>query len=84
MMSQGTMALSAYVAKLEALWDELEAHRAPFTSNQCQIHVDQREEDKLMQLLMGLNKSYKTVRSNILMMTLLSTVRQTYSLFVQE
>ncbi|KAJ8620514.1 hypothetical protein MRB53_029043 [Persea americana] len=84
MMSQGTMTLSAYFTKLKALWDELEAYRAPFTCNQRQIHVDQREEDKLMQLLMGLNESYKTVRSNILMMTPLPNVRQAYSLLAQE
>ena len=59
------MALSTYFTKLKALWDELEAYRTPFTCNQCQIHIDQREEDKLMQLLMGLNESYKPVRSNI-------------------
>ena len=73
-MSQGTMTLSAYFTKLKALWDELEAYRTPFTCNQRQIHIDQREEDKLMQLLMGLNQSYKTVRSNILMMTPLPNV----------
>ena len=55
-----------------------------FTCNQRQIHVDQREEDKLMQLLMGLNESYTTMRSNILMMTPLPNVRQVYSLLVQE
>ncbi|XP_023524327.1 uncharacterized protein LOC111788256 [Cucurbita pepo subsp. pepo] len=83
-MSQGTMALSTYFTKLKALWDELEAYRTPFTCNQRQIHIDQREEDKLMQLLMGLNQSYKTVRSNILMMSPLPNVRQAYSLLVQE
>ena len=84
MMSQGNMTLLAYFTKLTTLWDELEAHRTPFTCNQREIHVDQREEDKLMQLLMGLNESYKTVKSNILMMTPLPNVRQAYSLLVQE
>ena len=37
-----------------------------------------------MQLLLGLNESYKTVISNILMMTQLPNVRQAYSLHVQE
>ena len=37
-----------------------------------------------MQLLMGLNGSYKMVRSNILMMTPLPNVRQAYSLLVHE
>ena len=50
------MTLSAYFTKLKALWDELEAYRTPFTCNQRQIHVDEREEDKLMKLFMGLNE----------------------------
>ncbi|XP_023522882.1 uncharacterized protein LOC111786919, partial [Cucurbita pepo subsp. pepo] len=54
MISQGTITLLAYFTKLKALWDELEVYCTPFTCNQRQIHVDQRDEDKLMQLLMGL------------------------------
>ena len=50
MMSQGTMALSVYFTKLKALWDELEAYRTPFSCNQRQINIDQREEDKLIHL----------------------------------
>ena len=57
MMSHGTMTLSTCFTKLEALWDELEAHQTPFTCNQRQVHVDQSEENKLMQLLMGLSMS---------------------------
>ena len=76
MMLPGTMTLSTYFTKLKALWDELEAYDTPYTCNQREIYVDQREEDKLMQLLMGLNESYKTMRS----MTPLSNVRQAYSL----
>ncbi|RHN75744.1 putative transcription factor interactor and regulator CCHC(Zn) family [Medicago truncatula] len=37
-----------------------------------------------MQFLMGLNDSYSTVRSNILMMSPLPNVRQAYSLVIQE
>ena len=83
MIVRRTMALSTYFTKRKALRDELEVHRTPFTSNQGQIH-DQWEEDKLMQLFMELHESYKIVRSNILMMTPFSNVRQTYSLLVQE
>ena len=72
------MTLLAYFTKLKALWDELEVYRTPFTCNQHQIHVDQRDEDKLMQLLMGLSEAYKTARSNILMMTPLPNVMEAY------
>ncbi|XP_034708986.1 uncharacterized protein LOC117932052 [Vitis riparia] len=83
-MSQGTMTVAAYFTKIKALWDELETYRSPLTCNQQQAHLEQREEDRLMQFLMGLNESYKAVRSNILMMSPLPNVRQAYSLIVQE
>ena len=83
-MSQGTMTVAAYFTKIKALWDELETYRSPLTYNQRQAHLEQREEDRLMQFLMGLNESYKAVRSNILMMSPLPNVRQAYSLIVQE
>ena len=83
-MSQGTMTVVAYFTKIKALWDELETYRSPLTCNQRQAHLEQREEDRLMQFLMGLNESYKAVRSNILMMSPLPNVRQAYSLIVQE
>ena len=51
---QKSIAMEPYFTKLEALWDELEVHCTIFKHNQRQIHVDQREEDKLMQLFMGL------------------------------
>lgn len=38
-------------------------------------HNDQREEDQLMHLLMGLNDAYNVVRTNILMMSPLPNVR---------
>ena len=78
------MTLSAYFTKLKALWDELEVYCTSFTYNQRKIHVEQWEKDKLMQLLLGHGASYKTVRSNILMMTSLPNVRKVYSLLVQE
>lgn len=47
-------------------------------------HNEQREEDKMMQFLMGLNDTFRGVRSNILMITPLPKVRQAYSLVIQE
>lgn len=78
------MYVASYFIKIKGLWDELEAHRTPITCNKMKTHLDQREEDKLMQFLMGLNESYKTVISNILMMSPLPNVRQAYSLIIQE
>jgi len=83
-LSQGTMLASTYFTKIKGLWDELETYRTLPTCNQMKAHDDQREEDRLMQFIMGLNDSYSTVCSNILMMSPLPNVRQAYSLVIQE
>ncbi|PNX84751.1 hypothetical protein L195_g040814, partial [Trifolium pratense] len=83
-LSQGTMAASTYFTKIKGLWDELETYRTLPTCNQMKAHDEQREEDRLMQFLMGLNDTYSTVRTNILMMSPLPNVRQAYSLVIQD
>ncbi|KAL3538213.1 hypothetical protein ACH5RR_001579 [Cinchona calisaya] len=83
-ISQGSMSVASYYTKLKALWDELENYRDPCTCDHAKAHQEQLQEDRLMQFLMGLNESYKGVRSNILMMTPLPNVRQAYSLVIQE
>ncbi|KAK2977408.1 hypothetical protein RJ640_009959 [Escallonia rubra] len=82
--SQGTMTVSTYFTKLKGLWDELDTYRALPTCNQMKAHDEQREEDCLMQFLMGLHDTYNVVRTNILMMSPLPNVRQAYSLVIQE
>ncbi|KAL8110493.1 hypothetical protein AgCh_026274 [Apium graveolens] len=44
----------------------------------------EKEEDRMMQFLMGLSDTYNVVRSNILMMSPLLNVRQAYSLVFQD
>jgi hypothetical protein len=83
-LSQGTMTVSDYYKKLKDLWDELETHQTPITCNEMNAHSAQKEEDRMMQFLMGLNDSYNGVRSNILMMSLLPNVCQAYSLVIQD
>ncbi|KAG0457850.1 hypothetical protein HPP92_023007 [Vanilla planifolia] len=78
------MSVASYYTKLKALWDELENYRDPYTCDHAKTHQNNFKRTKLMQFLMGLNESYKGVRSNILMMTPLPNVRQTYSLVIQE
>ncbi|KAL5779729.1 hypothetical protein ACOSQ2_010466 [Xanthoceras sorbifolium] len=82
--SQGSMTISSYFTKIKNLWDELETYWSIPTCNQMKAHYDQREEDRLMQFLMGLNNTYNVIRSNIVMMTPLPNVRQDYSLVIQE
>ncbi|KAK3008274.1 hypothetical protein RJ639_014960 [Escallonia herrerae] len=82
--SQGTMTISTYFTKLKGLWDELDTYRTLPTCNQMKAHDEQREEDRLMQFLMGLHDTYNIVCTNILMMSPLPNVRQAYSLVIQE
>ncbi|KAK3031955.1 hypothetical protein RJ639_037116 [Escallonia herrerae] len=82
--SQGTMTVSTYFTKLKGLWDELDTYRALPTCNQMKARDDQREEDRLMQFLMGLHDTYNVVRTNIPMMSPLPNVQQSYSLVIQE
>ncbi|XP_020411497.1 uncharacterized protein LOC109946852 [Prunus persica] len=83
-LSQGTMTVSDYYKKLKDLWDELETYQTPLTCNEMKAHNTQKEEDRMMQFLMGLNDTYNGVRGNILMMSPLPNVRQAYSLVVQD
>ncbi|XP_074337701.1 uncharacterized protein LOC141714057 [Apium graveolens] len=83
-LSQGTMNVSAYFTKLKGLWHELDTFRTPPTCNQMKVHNEQKEEDRMMQFLMGLSKTYNVVRSNILMMSPLPNIHQAYSLVFQD
>jgi len=78
------MTVSDCYKKLKDLWDELETYQTPLTCNEMKAHNAQKEKDRMMQFLMGLNNTYNSVRSNILMMSLLLNVRQAYSLVVQD
>ncbi|KAK2992949.1 hypothetical protein RJ640_002288 [Escallonia rubra] len=78
------MTVSTYFTKLKGLWDELDTYRALPTCNQMKAHDEQREEDRLMQFIMGLHDTSNVVRTNILMMSPLPNVRQAYSLVIQE
>ncbi|KAL5819423.1 hypothetical protein ACOSQ4_023265 [Xanthoceras sorbifolium] len=83
-LSQGTMTISVYFTKLKSLWDELDTYRPISACNHMKAHIEQREEDQMMQFLMGLNNTYNVVRSNILMITPLPNVRQAYSLTTEN
>ena len=85
------MDIACYFNKAKKVWDEFNAVGATprCTCNKCECEVNDRlhkhdQEQKLIQFLMGLNESYTAVRGNILMMTPLPTLGQTYSLLVQE
>lgn len=84
--TQGNQSVSSYFAKLKAMWDKYSIIVSiPCCTCQSGPAMSKLLQDqKLMQFLMGLNDDYKVVRGNVLMMTPLPSVSQSYSIVLQE
>ncbi|CAA0823525.1 Unknown protein, partial [Striga hermonthica] len=85
-IKQSTSSVVLYFTKLNRLWDEC-ATLAPLPLCGCAKSKELLEMDsrnKLMQFLMGLNESYDSVSSQILLMDPLPNVNKAYSLVLQE
>ncbi|CAJ2652643.1 unnamed protein product [Trifolium pratense] len=85
-LSQGTSSIAAYYTQLKAYRDELDSYRTVPT---CVCGVipnfnDTYATEHLMDFLQGLNDSFASVRSQILLMDPLPSVTKAYSLFLQE
>ncbi|XP_074352914.1 uncharacterized protein LOC141692072 [Apium graveolens] len=90
-LSQGTLSISAYFTKFRTLHDELECllTKPKCVCNRCTCTVNSKlaEFDKNLQLtqfLMGLNDSFTGIRGQILLMTPLPSLNQSYSMLLQE
>lgn len=90
-LSQGNLGIAAYYNKAKILWDELSNLDAiPVCTCQgckCDARASLlkfRQNQKVIQFLVGLNDSYANVRRNILMMSPLPSMAQVYSLLIQE
>ncbi|KAL3356682.1 hypothetical protein AABB24_017377 [Solanum stoloniferum] len=85
-LSQGTSTISAYFSKLKSLWEEFEA-LVPSPCCNCEkskefvVHL---QKLKLFQFLMGLNDSYNQARSQILLMSHMSSVNQAYGMVISD
>ncbi|XP_019238625.1 PREDICTED: uncharacterized protein LOC109218705 [Nicotiana attenuata] len=70
--SQGPLDIASYFNKLKGLWDELGVmctnHGQRCTCAAKPGIIQEDEENRLFQFLMGLNETYMGVRSNLLMM----------------
>ncbi|XP_075512619.1 uncharacterized protein LOC142548180 [Primulina tabacum] len=85
-LTQGSSAISAYYSKLKHLWDEY-ASLVTLPSCECDTarrNLNHDQQQKLLQFLIGLNDSYMTIRSQILMMSPLPSVGQDFSIISQE
>ena len=89
-ITQGNRDIASYFTEIKKLWDEHESMLSTPTCScgtTCATYVDvhkMREREKLIQLLVGLNDVYKTVRGNILMTKPLPTVSEAYYMLLQE
>ncbi|XP_070668374.1 uncharacterized protein [Malus domestica] len=83
---QRQSSVSDYYTKLKALWDELGSYHEPIACD-CEgskTLAEREEKERVMQLLMGLNDSYSTVRGSILMMSPLPDTRRVHGLVLQH
>ncbi|CAH1440348.1 unnamed protein product [Lactuca virosa] len=85
-LSQNSDDFSSYFTKLTKMWDELRIVQGlPACSCGTAAGIHKFLEDqRLIQLLMGLNDSYKVIRGQILMMKPLPSVATAYSMIIQE
>ncbi|CAJ2674795.1 uncharacterized protein LOC123890336 [Trifolium pratense] len=85
-LSQGTKSISTYYTELKAYKDELNSYQT-LPACVCGAVPNFNEvytTEHLMDFLQGLNDSYTSVRSQILLMDPLPSVPKAYSLLLQE
>jgi len=89
-ISQGNMSILDYFTYIKKLWDDYNSLIIiPYCAcgMECASYnaVNKLiQEQELMQFLVGLNKAYKVVQGNILMMRPLPDVDEAYNIFLQE
>lgn len=85
-ITQGTNNITGYYTRIKKLWDELRdlSNLPQCTCNAAHEMQKYEENKKLMQLLVGLNDCYSSVIRKILMMKPLPSIREVYSLLIQE
>ncbi|XP_070047375.1 uncharacterized protein [Nicotiana tomentosiformis] len=82
-ITQGSSGIATYFTKLRSLWNELNSsYVGPVCS--CGALPKFIEDQQLLQLLNGLNKSYSTVKSVIMMMHPLPPISKAYSFLQQD
>lgn len=87
---QGNSNIPGYYTKVKRIWDELDAlNTCVHCSCDCTCGGKSKTlksllDGRLIQFLMGLNDTYSSVRSNILMISPLPSINQAYTLLIQD
>ncbi|KAK3007090.1 hypothetical protein RJ639_016141 [Escallonia herrerae] len=86
LLQQEKSAISTYYGKLKGVWNELHnlRHIPVCTCGAGKKMQEMREEEKVFDFLMGLDDTYKTVRSQILSIDPLPGLGRAYAVAVQE
>ncbi|XP_075492410.1 uncharacterized protein LOC142530459 [Primulina tabacum] len=85
-LTQAGNTVSSYYCQLKQLWDECSL-LVVLPSCECATarqYIVHDQQKKLLQFLMGLNETYISIRSQILMMSPLPSVGQAFSIISQE
>ncbi|XP_075670230.1 uncharacterized protein LOC142640000 [Castanea sativa] len=85
-ITQGQLSVTEYYSKFKKLWDQL-IHYEPLPTCTCgamKILSIAHEKSYVMRFLMGLNESFETVRSHILMLEPFPSMSKVYALVLQE
>ncbi|XP_042752608.1 uncharacterized protein LOC111893020 [Lactuca sativa] len=82
----GSDDFSTYFTKIKRIWDELKTiHEIPNCSCGSTAAINKfLEEQRLVQLLMGLNDLFKAIKGQILMMSPLPSISTVHSLLIHE
>lgn len=85
-ITQGANSIASYYANFKTIWDEFLAHRSV---NKCTCGgsadlIATQHNDGVMKFLVGLNESYATIRSQLLMQVPVPTLAKVYSILLQE
>ncbi|XP_047150023.1 uncharacterized protein LOC124822098 [Vigna umbellata] len=89
---QGERGVSQFFTDLKILWEELESLRpiptcicaTPCSCDLSRISLKYREAEHVICFLKGLNDSYNTVKTQILLMDPLPNVNRVFSLIIQQ
>ncbi|KAG7543242.1 Reverse transcriptase RNA-dependent DNA polymerase [Arabidopsis thaliana x Arabidopsis arenosa] len=86
-LQQGSMSLSEYYTSLKTLWDDLDGANCADTCQNCKCCVataSKADHAKIVKFLAGLNESYTTIRSQIIMKKTIPELAQIYNLLDQD
>ncbi|KAG7560507.1 Retrotransposon gag domain [Arabidopsis thaliana x Arabidopsis arenosa] len=81
-LHQGSMDLSSYHTQTQTLWEELS--NIQLTPHTVEDLLAEKETNRVIDFLMGLNECYEGIRSRILMKKVLPTLSEVYNLLDQD